>query len=468
MNRLVESTYYRAPVFLQNLLVSAYGLKLYRQRYGARAGVYLHELLASERLPPADMREFQRQRFVAMARHAIRTTPFYRDWARVRGFRPEDVTSLDHLREFPVLEKQAIQEAPEQFISDHLPRSRLIEIGTSGTTGSPLRIFTDRNSRTHHYAFWSRLRGWYGLGPRSSRATLFGRVIMPASSDRPPFWRYDAAQRNLLLSSYHLAPANLPAYYRKLTSFQPSEIVGYPSSIYRIAMHILENDLPRLAPRVVITTAETLLDYQREAISKAFDAPLCDQYGCAEMAFFASQCPNGAMHFHPEHSVNEVVVPGGDGNPAGADESGELLATGLVNWAMPLIRYRVGDSLSVTADICDCGRPFPVISSLQGRLDDVVVSPRTGRPVGRLGPVFRADKAVREAQVYQDAFGRIEIRIIPMSCFSAEHEQRIVKDVMRRVGGDVDIKVRLVDEIPRSANGKFRAVISDYRIDGEH
>ncbi|MBK8185300.1 MAG: hypothetical protein IPK63_21300 [Candidatus Competibacteraceae bacterium] len=173
---------------------------------------------------------------------------------------------------------------------------------------------------------------------------------MLPEQNKSPFWRYDFAQNNLLMSSYHLSEKNLPSYYNKLKIYAPEEIIGYPSSLYRIARYILDSGKQPLKPYVVITTAETLLAYQRVALENAFACPIIDQYGCTEMAFFASQCEYGTMHFHPEHSIVEIL----DQNADLANEgTGALISTGLVNQSMPLIRYKVGDRVSIASEKYD-------------------------------------------------------------------------------------------------------------------
>lgn len=462
MASLAEKIYFRSPVFIQNVLVSLYGLKLYRERYSKNADAYLKQLLESEKYSKEEMDKLQERRFLEIAQIAIETVPHYRDWARENGLGVEDFKSLADLQKFPILSKETVRENPERFVSELADKKSLIKLHTSGTTGSPMTVYCDADSRTHHYAFFSRLRHWFGLKARSRRATLFGRIIMLPDNNKPPFWRYDIAQNNLLMSSYHLKKENLRSYYDKLISFRPDEIISYPSSIYQIALYVNENNLPKLKPKVVFTTAETLLSYQREVIEAAIDAPVIDQYGCTEMAFFASQCEQGTMHFHPEHGIVEVVdETTGDGGYG----TNSLITTGLINKYMPLIRYSVGDRVSPLdyRSLCKCNRRFFSIEAVEGRVDDILYR-KDGTPVGRLDPVFKGGLGIEGAKIYQNPSGNVDIYIKQKSSgFDKASERWLISELKKRLGDDVDISIKIDNEMFSNKSNKFKPVTSDFK-----
>ncbi|WP_369601985.1 hypothetical protein AAIA72_03080 [Hahella sp. SMD15-11] len=452
MNKWAESLYYRSPVWLQNILVSLYGLKLVRERYAPGSDHVLQSLCDKEFAPADTVRAEVDAAFRTLAREAIRDVPYYRKWAKREGVREQDIQGLDDLKRFPVLDKKTVKANPLDFVSERFPLRSLFRLNTSGTTGTPLDIYTNAEYRTLHYAFFSRLRRHYGLTKHSRRATFFGRIIMPAAASKPPFWRYDRPQRNLLCSSYHLSEAHLPHYARKLEQFWPDEIIGYPSSLYVLARFLVNHPEYSVNPKVVFTTSETLFDHQRETIARAFRAPVVNQYGCTEMAFFASEYECGKLHVHPEHGWLECT------------DVGELLATGFVNRVMPLIRYKVGDSGEVvtTFEKCSCGHAWPVIEHLIGRTDDILYK-ADGTPVGRLDPVFKGGQGILEAQVIQTGQGRFTVNVVPDGEFSEAERNHLLNELQKRLGDDAVISIELLESIPRGNNGKFRAVINDNR-----
>lgn len=419
----------------------------------------LVKLLESENQSRDFIHRLQNEMFVKIARHAIKTTEFYSSWARNNNITESDIKSLADINLFPVIEKKFIRENASAFRSnDNLLASSQFIISTSGTTGTPLTVFTDNNSRSHHYAFFSRLRMRYGVTDRDKRATLFGRMIMLAEQKKPPFWRYDSTNKNLLMSSYHLNDMNLMHYYKKLYDYKPQEIFAYPSSIYAIARYIVANQLPPIQLKLVMTTAENLLPHQRDTISQAFNAPIVNQYGCTEMAFFCSDYPDGTMKFHPEHGIVEIRNENNDLSLTG---SGELVATGFINFSMPVIRYLVGDRI-VLAEPDDAGRQQ--LSYVQGRIDDVIYT-LDGTPVGRLDPIFKGGAGIQCAQIIQSEHGDVLLKLVPDADYNNSHGESLCAELVKRLGRETPVSIQLVDSIGKSSNGKFKPVISYFKKD---
>jgi phenylacetate-CoA ligase len=458
MHHLFETAYYKSPVWVQNLAVTALGYNLRKERAGREAGEFLYALTETERWPPSAMNDYVDAQLRAMVRHAFERVPYYRRLSEQTSLKAADIRSRDDLWKLPIIEKEQIRQTPRDFVADPQgPDSRLIKLSTSGTTGTPLTIFCDAASRRHHYAFWARLRGWFGVQPAMYRATFFGRVICPPEQQQPPFWRVDRFQRNYLFSSYHLYERNLGSYCEALKQLQPAEIIGYPSSLHALATYILDVGFTDIRPRVIFTTAETLLPYQRDAIERAFGTKVVDQYGSVEMVHFVSQCEKGTRHIHPEHGILEAVDE--DGMPVQTGTAGEAVCTTFVNRSMPLLRYRLGDRVVLGDRSCECGRSFPTVAEVLGRVDDVLVTP-SGRPLGRLNLIFNPISGLRATQIVQPALDRLVVKLVVDSTFSARHREQLLYEFRKRTGSDMRIELEVVPEIPREPNGKFRAVVS--------
>lgn len=459
--KLHEKIYYSSPLILQNLMVSIYGLKLFHERYTENLSNWEDFLRNSELYSSIEIKNYQEKSFISIARHAISTVPYYRDWAHNEGICAQDIISTTNLKDFPVIGKEETRYRPERFISDNYRNSkRLIKLSTSGTTGKPITVFCDKLTRSKHYAFFTRLRKWYGLNSRSRRATFFGRMILLADQNKPPFWRYDLAQKNLLMSSYHLSTENLIHYYNKLVDYHPEEIIGYPSSVYQIAQYINSRGLAPVMPKLLVTTAETLLEYQRVAIEQAFQTKVVDQYGCTEMAFFAATCTHGTMHIHPEHGLIETIDH--TGNPV-IGLPGNSVVTGFINYVMPLIRYKIGDRLILASEgqTCACGSNFPIIHQVEGRIDDIIYR-RDGTPVGRLDPVFKGGGHIHSSKIIQDDLGNIKVLVKPAEGFSDTEKIWLHNELLKRLGRDITINIAVVTDIPKDKNGKFKSVESHY------
>jgi phenylacetate-CoA ligase len=196
----------------------------------------------------------------------------------------------------------------------------------------------------------------------------------------------------------------------------------------------------------VYTNAEPVLPEQRKTISAAFQCPVRETYGMAETVAGASECASGRLHQWPEFGYVEV------------QPDGELVCTGLLNPDMPLVRYRVGDRgrPASTVGPCGCGRELPAMGAIDGRTNDLLVTP-DGRQVFWLNPVFYG-LPVRQSQIAQEELDLLRVRVAPAEGFTTDTEQTIM-DRLRERMGDVRVLVEHVDEIPRTSNGKLRAVV---------
>lgn len=457
MNSFIERLYFSSPVFIQNIVVSAYGYVLYRQRYIGNHDYFLNELLKSQWYGEKEMQEVIERRFRAILHHAIRKVPFYKDLVKRSEIRIENIKGIADLEKLPIISKEEIREYPERFLAEDVGKKDLIVINTSGTSGKTLKIFVDKNSRRNGYAFFTRLQIWAGVHRKHKNVTFGGRTVVPPNASAPPFWRKNIILNNYLFSSYHLSPKNLKHYVEKLKEIQPHFIDSYPSSIYTIADFMKENSIDDIHPKAIITSSETLLDYQRRTIEQVFRCPIYDQYGSAEQVVFVSQCERGTYHIHPEFGIVEFLRE--DGSKAGPGEPARLICTGFTNVAMPLIRYDIGDLGVFSEKKCPCGRNFPVIENILGRTDDMVVT-RDGRRVGRLDPVFKGLQSIKEAQIIQEDYDEIVVKIVPGKDYKEKDGDVVVNELKKRLGSQANVSIHIVDEIPRSSAGKFRAVIS--------
>lgn len=460
MKFVADKIYFRSPIWVQNVMTSAYGYKLYRERYIGNHDKYLRHLLESQWYSGVEVQGLVERELVELISYAIRNVPFYRDLVKEGRIKGGDIQGISDLERLPIVSKEMIREKPEYFLADGFHRRELIVINTSGTTGKTLKIYVDKDSRRHAYAFFTRLKIWAGVNGKLPNVTFAGRTIVPPNADRPPFWRRNAVMNNYLFSSYHLSYRNLKHYVEMLEKIQPQFIDSYPSSIYIVAKYMEENQISGIFPKAIITSAETLLDYQRETIEGVFKCPIYDQYGCTEQAVFVSQCEKGTYHIHPEYGIVEFLRE--DGSKAAPGELARLICTGFINRAMPFIRYDIGDVGIASGKKCSCGRAFPVIEKIIGRADDIIVM-KDGRQVGRLDPVFKGLQSIKEAQIVQEDYDKIVVKVVAGKAYKKADGLAVVEEIKKRVGSRVDVEIQIVDEIARSAGGKFRAVISNVR-----
>jgi phenylacetate-CoA ligase len=367
------------------------------------------------------------------------------------------LTAHQRLEKLPVLDKQTLREQRDQFIAE---RERMYwRNQTSGSTGTSLLV--DLNARTYKLimALLVDHEEQHGIRPGHPRATFAGRVIQPPEHNRPPFWRYNRADNQTLFSTLHLSDENMPHYLRQLEKVQPMEIIGYPSAIYLVAEYCLRHRVtPQIRPAAVVTNSETLFDWQRETIEKAFRCHVADYYGVAEGVVFASQCSAGQYHFNPLLGIVEFLRS--DGSIASDGEPARLVCTTLTNTVMPLLRYEVGDEAIRAVGSCPCGLEYPAAQSILGRVDDAVVT-RDGRSIGRLDHIFKGLEGVRECQIIQEEVDLIVLKIVRDVSFSQTSEHVLKENLWARLGHEMRVHIDFVERIPRTARGKFKGVVSN-------
>jgi phenylacetate-CoA ligase len=263
-------------------------------------------------------------------------------------------------------------------------------------------------------------------------------------------------------SIYHLSPQFLPEYLKFLRQYRPAMIMGYPSALYTIARYALDHDDLPAAAQAVFTTSETVTDTYRGMIEAAWQCRIYDRYAAVEGCMFASQCEYGRYHVSPEAGIIEILDAQGAPCPAGV--LGEVVCTGLGNTLQPLIRYRIGDVARWAVDqTCSCGRQMPVIEAVEGRVEDLCYT-LDGREMLRFDTVFKGVVNILEAQVIQKRIDLFIIKVVPTQQFNARDIETL-KHNFSLHAGEMPVVVQVVDEIPRSQSGKFRAVICELSKD---
>lgn len=450
---ILLSVYHRIPSWSRNLGASLRGHYLNRWRYDSNTERLVEQALERDFWTAEQWSEWKQARLSFILNRAATRVPYYRElWSRRR--REGDNASWEYLENWPILDKQTLRQRSFDIVADDRQREKMFHEHTSGTTGTPLNLWSSKETLKLWYAlFEARCRRWYGVSRRDRWAIIGGQLIAPVQKRKPPFWVWNSAMNQLYLSSYHLQPDLAGHYLDAIARYRVRYIYGYSSALYSLAQEIL-NQRRREAMDVVITNAEPLYDYQRETIAEAFGCPVRETYGMAEIVAAASECEHGRMHQWPEAGVIEL-----DGSSRTGNAPRDLICTGFLNPDMPLIRYRLGDSGTFSNEKCGCGRNLPLINRIEGRTDDILYT-SDGRRVGRLDPVFKAELNIREAQIIQRSLRTIIVKYIPADNFDQKTVGKL-RDGLRERMGDVDVVLEEVTEIPRTARGKFRAVVCE-------
>lgn len=470
MHALVEAAYAAAPLSVQNALITLYGYYWRRQRRGGDFQEYVAGFSERDSWDTARLHDHVALHLRSLLRIAFVEVPYYRESWRAAGIALGDIDQItpQNLHLLPLTPKRALREAPEEFITDTARRQswRLKRYKSSGSTGTPVTsICTPDDHRRFIAAREVRSFGWAGVSLRDSRAMIGGRLVVPKGMARPPYHRYNAAERQVYLSAYHISPATVPEYVAALNRHQPSLLTGYAYSTYLLGRIMLEQGRKlNYRPKAIVLSSEKLTAVMRRTLQDAFGCRAYEEYGSVENVILATECEAGNLHSNPDFGILEVVDA--EGHPVGAGIEGKIVGTGLLNRTQPLIRYDIGDLGAWSSEDCPCGRRhLPRMQGVVGRLEDAVVGP-DGREMVRFHGLFVDVEHLVEGQVVQVERSRFRINVVVTDGFGVE-QKRLITQRLRQRMGPVDVELCLVPEIPRTERGKFRAVVSLLRCPPE-
>ena len=380
------------------------------------------------------------------------------------GLAPDDITGIESLPSLPLLTKDVLRASEQEILTATHPGRGWLHGSTSGTTGSPLSLWYDRQTCVMTTAADRLQKIWGGMAAGDWVGMFLGRTITPLTQKGAPFWHANHVQRQVWFSSFHLSDATIPDYVAEIRRRGLRFLEGYPSTLYILAKHLRESGT-RLPMRAVFSSSETLLDIQREVIEEAFDCRVFDFYGHAERTVFAIECErHDGKHLVEPFGIAEIVDS--QGRPVPDGQIGFVVGTSLHNTAMPLIRYRTSDLSAIEAEPCTCGRTFRRIRKIATKAEDIVVLP-DGRWISPsiLTHPFKPFPQIKKSQIVQERIDSILVRIVASDEFTTDHEQELRASMLSRLGGAIELRIQRVDEIPNERSGKFRWVISQVKHD---
>lgn len=420
---------------------------------------HLRETRAAHWLPADKLEERQRVKLGRLL-----------DWLREHndyyGALLPDTTAqlnpMETLRTLPLLEQRTLQENGNALLTRGL-RARLNRKSTGGSTGAPVTIIKDADGIAREMAgTWAAMEA-YGLRVGDPAVRFWGTPLTARRRFR--FLLSDIAMNRIRLSAFDLDEEDFRAYWRRTLRFRPVWMVGYASLLHMFAQWIASNGLDgsELGLRVVMPTSEPINDQQRAEVEAVFGVPTFDEYGAGEVGGIAYGCERGRLHVVTENVIVEVLDE--HGNAVVPGEVGEIVVTDLTNRAMPLLRYRLGDRVTL-AEGCDCGRDSQALENVLGRIHDVVYTPSGRRWHGEkidylMAQLFGEIGGFRQYQVIQENPDHLRVRLLTSDDISPVLQRRIEQYVADRLDG-MSTEVERVESIERAPSGKIQVVKNDW------
>jgi len=435
----------------------------------------LHQFRATERLPSPDMENLQFRQLEALLSHAVRVVPYYGPKLSVAGFIPGKPVTAELWQRLPVLDRAQVQEAGTQLHARELPAAHG-SVATATTSGSSGRPVTVRKTALFQF-YWQcitlRDQEWQ---ERDLGATWMAILRDDQRTDpamQKPL-RRTSSWGDPIATVYPTGPGLFLDYRTAASELldiilqeRPTYIVTFPSLLRELVRESQASGLLPEGLREVRTTGETLRTELRELIVAAWstskETPLrvSEIYSTAEAGIIAVPCrEENSLHVQSEGVKLEILRD--DGSPCKTGEEGRVVLTSLHNFAMPLIRYEIGDR-AVFGPACRCGRFLPVLAAIPGRARDMLTMPDGQHrfPYYAHNTMMQVD-AIVQHQVAQTDLDQVEIRLVVRRPLTVTEEAHIIGAATRGLGGAHKVQLVYRSEILRQASGKFAEFVNEF------
>lgn len=449
-----QKIYNLSPNFLQNLSIYLYNRIAYKKRYGKEYSKFAAEFLINRDLSYSQLKEIQNKRFLNIVSYAVKSSPFYKDlYTKIEV--PASVEEIDRL---PIVDKEMLRKNISNVYT--IGANEGNHAKTGGTTGKSLEVLYTYENTQERFAMLDDFRGRFGYKLGKKTAWFSGKSLLTNRDiKKNRFWKTDPVHKVRYYSTFHIKEEYLKYYVEDIIKFKPEYLSGFPSTILEIASYGLKHgyEFPKGVCKAIFPTAETLTKAMRDPIEKFFQCKMYDQYASSEGAPFIFECSQGNLHLELQSGVFEVLDE--DNKPT---QSGRLVVTSFTTYGTPLIRYDIGDSITLEDEskTCDCGNHNPMVKEILGRIDDYIYSPENGKiNLGNVSNTLKDTHGIIRFQAVQNELNKIELYVeTDKKIYNDKIEQKFLHNWRDRVGSKMQISISYVDDIPVERSGKFRIV----------
>ena len=348
----------------------------------------------------------------------------------------------------------------------NVQKEKFVPTATGGSTGEPMKFFVDDNWNAWNMAAAYRQWSWAGYNVGDKMTYLWSAPQDITSQAMLKTKILNKVHQTIFLDAHKLNEKTLDEYISILRSFQPKVINAYASAIYVIAQYMQKKGIADIRPEAILTSCETLFPYQRRIIEQTFDCKVYDYYSGRDTTFHAGECPEHVgYHMAIENAVVEFVK---NNEPVSPEEIGKMVITDLENYAMPFIRYEIGDLGRLSTEMCPCGRRLPLLKEISGRIRDIIVTKDGKYLTGAFISTLFYDnkgmtKGIQQYQFIQKTKDHAILKIVKGDDYSKHELENILRKINEQCGS-MKIDVEFVDVIPPTPSGKYRPILSEVEM----
>lgn len=414
-------------------------------------------LAETEKLSGRELRDYQNKLLIPLLRHAREQASFYRE--RLSPVFRGDEVDLTRWDAIPVLAREDAQRNTAALSARQLPAHAgpVKAEETSGSTGRPFEHLRNELVGVANTAMTDRTFRWWGLDGDKTMASFTSRrkhLAPPPDGSSALGWRVGYSGWHHTIDMW----ADTDTQIAWLKARKPHYLTAYSSTLLALAERVRQRGF-ELRFEKIISNATAISDEIRDICEEVLGARPHDHYGASEVGSIAAECPHcGLYHINAEANLVEMLRE--DGNPAAPGEMGRVVVTPLYNYAMPLIRYEVGDYAIAGPARVKCRVKLPTLSRVLGRYrstftltDGRIVYPYVA--IGR----FRDFISFEQVQVVQTDYDALEVRYVPIDDRPADGAglQAYLREA---IDNSFHVRVVAVDDIPRAPSGKFDDFLS--------
>ena len=403
---------------------------------------------------------YQFQQLSGLLHHAYENVPYYTRIFDNLNLKPKDIKSLKDLQKLPFLTKEIIKENIEELKAKNYPKYKFEHSMTGGSTGYPLQFYTEKG------VWLARLMAYDKILMDWMDCTFLDKYVFITGRDDP--WKYQLFGRVLILSSFYMNDEYMPQFIDKIKKLKPKYFLAYPSAITILANYMKKNNIENFpSVKFIACHAETLYEWQRNLLEETFNCRIHENYGLREQTAMGGTCEcSNYFHMFPEYGIIELIDKDGK-TVTKEDEIGEIVGTGFHTYIFPFIRYKTGDLGVYTTKKCKCGRNYPLLKRIEGRVQDFVISKtKQLTPFTRIHHLIaESSQNVKESQFYQDTDGEIVLNIVKTENYTDADSKAIQKNFQKTLGSGLHLTIQFVDHIPRTKRGKYQFLIQKLPID---
>lgn len=416
---------------------------------------YARELEKTQYLSKDELLGIQWRRFKDLLIFVFAHNDFYRRRFNSAGIRPDDVRTMEDVARLPLLTKEEIRFNDLAMISNGYAIDGLMKVKTGGSTGKALEIYLTEDCSERRNACARRHDKWTGWKPGEPAGAVWGNPAIPMD--------FRSRLKAFLLGPYIfldtmcISDEAVLKFAREWERIKPSLLYGHAHSIFLLAEFVRRLGIEAIRPKGIISTSMTLMPHERVVIEEVFGTKVTDRYGCEEVSLIASECERHAgMHLNIEHLLIEFVKD--DGSAAAPGELGTIVVTDLMNYAMPLIRYRVEDVGIPSDRLCPCGRGLPLMEKVLGRTADFLVKNDGSRVAGisLIERLLTNNPGIYQMQVVQSALDRFEVMLVKSNVYDEEKTLKQLKHDFEAIFPSALLSFHFVENIMPEASGKYR------------